>query len=108
MTDTQTIHVQISCIGENAKFPQEGVWVQTSHNTFCKFHDNQWWSILGITSSPDWWLDVRKDQIVMTKDDFDEEIKESAQDAWTNAANAYRLYPNNKHTFSAYWNNRHS
>lgn len=32
-----------------------------------------------------------------------ETIKEIASIAWKGAANAYRLYPDNKHTFSDYW-----
>jgi hypothetical protein len=32
-----------------------------------------------------------------------ERAKELANHAWTNAANAYRMYPNNKHSFSSYW-----
>lgn len=32
-----------------------------------------------------------------------QQIKEIAYKAWMGAANAFRLYPNNKHTFSAYW-----
>ncbi len=32
-----------------------------------------------------------------------EEIKEIAYIAWKGAANAHRMYPENKHTFSEYW-----
>lgn len=34
-----------------------------------------------------------------------ETIKEIASMAWSDAANAYRMYPNNKHTFGDYWHN---
>jgi hypothetical protein len=33
----------------------------------------------------------------------EDQIKEIAGIAWKGAANAHRLYPNNKHTFSDYW-----
>lgn len=33
----------------------------------------------------------------------EERIKEIAGLAWRGAANAFRMYPNNKHTFSNYW-----
>jgi len=32
-----------------------------------------------------------------------EEIKEIAYKAWRAAANAHRMYPENKHTFTEYW-----
>lgn len=32
-----------------------------------------------------------------------EEVKEIAYLAWKGAANAHRLYPDNKHTFTEYW-----
>lgn len=32
-----------------------------------------------------------------------EEVKEIAYIAWKGAANAYRMYPDNKHTFTEYW-----
>lgn len=32
-----------------------------------------------------------------------EEVKEIASIAWKGAANAYRMYPENKHTFTEYW-----
>lgn len=31
------------------------------------------------------------------------QMKEMARIAWMSAANAYRMYPNNKHTFVAFW-----
>lgn len=33
----------------------------------------------------------------------EEKVKEIAWIAWKGAANAYRMYPENKHTFSEYW-----
>lgn len=33
----------------------------------------------------------------------DENIKSIAQMAWQSAANAFRMYPNNKHTFAEHW-----
>lgn len=32
-----------------------------------------------------------------------DEVKEIALMAWKGAANAFRMYPNQKHTFSDYW-----
>lgn len=32
-----------------------------------------------------------------------EEVKEIACIAWKGAANAHRMYPENKHTFTEYW-----
>jgi len=32
-------------------------------------------------------------------------LREAAWAAWLSAANAYRMYPDNKHTFTDYWNN---
>lgn len=32
-----------------------------------------------------------------------DQIKEIAYKAWRSAADAYRMYPENKHTFSEYW-----
>lgn len=39
----------------------------------------------------------------LTKEQKLYEIKEIAYRAWIAAANAYRMYPENKHTFGAYW-----
>lgn len=33
-----------------------------------------------------------------------QKIKEIASIAWKGAANAFRMYPDNKHTFEEYWN----
>lgn len=33
----------------------------------------------------------------------EEKVKEIAWIAWKGAANAHRLYPENKHTFAEYW-----
>lgn len=38
-------------------------------------------------------------QFVITED----QLKEIAYIAWKGAQNAYQLYPDNKHTFSGYW-----
>lgn len=32
-----------------------------------------------------------------------EQMKEIAWEAWKSAANAYKMYPNNKHSFSDVW-----
>ncbi len=37
-----------------------------------------------------------------------EKIKEIAWIAWKGAANAFKLYPENAHTFSEYWNGAQS
>jgi hypothetical protein len=37
-----------------------------------------------------------------------ENVKEIASIAWKGAANAHRMYPENKHTFSEYWNGAES
>lgn len=39
----------------------------------------------------------------MEKAKLIEIIKEIAYDAWSSAANSYRMYPENKHTFSNHW-----
>jgi hypothetical protein len=33
----------------------------------------------------------------------EERVKEIANQAWKDCANAHRLYPDNKHTFTEYW-----
>lgn len=48
-------------------------------------------------------LNLETSMVVLTKEQFDEKIKEAAWEAWKSAANAYRMYPDQKHTFSDYW-----
>lgn len=43
--------------------------------------------------------------VVLTKEDLKKAFQEVAWAAWKGAANAYRLFPENKHTFSNYWEN---
>lgn len=45
-----------------------------------------------------------QDIINVVKEDFLKDIeKEIAYKAWRAAADAFRMYPDNKHTFSDYW-----
>lgn len=123
MIDTQTTYKEVPCA---KRLPEKGknvlVILDNGEEYFGYFTDDcigpdyvkelthfvvMHHNHLGVKYTPICWFEKQEGVVVIAKEDFEEEIKESAQDAWTNAANAYRLYPNNKHTFSAYWNNRH-
>jgi hypothetical protein len=53
------------------------------------------------TFSGDW--EISDDYEIIEWLDEKENEKDTAYRAWIAAANAFRMYPDNKHTFSDYW-----
>lgn len=53
----------------------------------------------------DWFHSLNSEQVRSSSGNSLEQARLIAYEAWKSAANAYRMYPDNKHTFDDYWEN---
>lgn len=90
------------------KITTQDVWLRETDTeksdnenfAMCFFENNEWGHLLDLV--------FKQNMVVLTKADFDKVIKEVAWEAWKSAANAFRMYPDNKHTFADYWDGKSS
>ena len=69
---TETVFVQVPC-SEN---PKESDYYFTEMGLLL-FEDEVWSDGDGMPLTPNWWLDKREEQVVMSKEEFDEEINKA-------------------------------